>query len=79
MMSNSSWLLLKVLSEQTMQERLLASQRLSLAGHEPRERRNGVKRALASTVVRLGLRLDPAAGEGLGASDLPLARPGGRR
>ena len=34
-----------------------------------------IKRALASTLVRLGLRLDPAVGEGLGAFDFTLARP----
>ncbi len=33
-----------------------------------------VKRALASSLVRLGLRLDPAAGEGLSGLDLALAQ-----
>ena len=33
-----------------------------------------VTRVLASSLVRLGLRLDPAAGEGLGGRGLSLAR-----
>jgi hypothetical protein len=43
----------------------------SRAGH-------GFRHALASTFVRAGLRLDPAAGEGLGAFDMaPAGQEGG--
>jgi hypothetical protein len=45
---------------------------------EPRDAR-GLRRALAAQLVRLGLRLDPAAGEGLGAFELSLAGHKGRR
>ncbi len=43
-----------------------------------RRKQNPITRTLASSLVRLGLRLDPAAGEGLGALDLSLAQPEGR-
>jgi hypothetical protein len=46
----------------------------------PRAPAGGVRRAFAATFVRLGLRLDPAAGECLaGDGALTLARPEGRR
>jgi hypothetical protein len=35
----------------------------------------GARRALAAAFVRLGLRLDPAAGEGLGALQASTGRP----
>jgi len=38
---------------------------------------HGLRHSLASTFVRLGLRLDPAAGEGLPAFDVTLAGEGG--
>ncbi len=41
---------------------------------EPPKRQNAAKRALASSLVRLGLRLDPAAGEGLASLDLAVAQ-----
>ena len=41
---------------------------------EPPKRQNPVKRVLASSLVRLGLRLDPAAGEGLANLGLSLAK-----
>ena len=74
-MDNFGWLLIELVREQEVRERRLAPHNLPLTSNEPRERRSGVKRALASTLVRLGLRLDPAAGEGLGAFDLSPARP----
>ena len=76
-MDNYNWLILELLAEQATRERL--SRPPPPAPIPPRERRGGVKRALASILVRLGLRLDPAAGEGLGAFDLSLARPEARR
>lgn len=44
----------------------------------PRAPAGGVRRAFAAAFVRLGLRLDPAAGERLAAGALTLARPEGR-
>ncbi len=41
---------------------------------EPPKRQNAVKRVVASSLVRLGLRLDPAAGEGLASLGLALAK-----
>ena len=78
-MNNFNWVILELLAEHTMRERILASQQRALAANERRDGRSGVKRALASRLVRLGLRLDPAAGEGLGAFELPLAQRNGRQ
>ena len=44
---------------------------------EAPKRLRPVKRALASSLVRLGLRLDPEVGEGLGGLDLSLAQSEG--
>ncbi len=44
---------------------------------EAPKRLSPVKRALASSLVRLGLRLDPEVGEGLGGLDLSLAQSEG--
>lgn len=76
-MNNMSWLVMELMAQQAQREQELRSQHLPPAWHEPRDGR-GVKHALASTLVRLGLRLDPAAGEGLGAYELSLARPESR-
>lgn len=43
----------------------------------PRTQAGGLRRAIAATFVRLGLRLDPAAGERLASGALTLARPEG--
>lgn len=67
--------------------RLVAEMMVEQALHpaEPRAlpvQRNGqrgVKRSLGATLVRLGLRLDPAAGESLGTLGLSPAGSGGRR
>lgn len=72
-MNDFSWLIAEMEFERTLhrqEPRLLPVRR-----HGQR----GVKRSLAATLVRLGLRLDPAAGEGQGALDLSLAHGGGRR
>ncbi len=60
----------ELLTEQRIRERHNgAAVRLPVAR---REDRSSVKSALATFLVRLGLRLDPAAGEGLGAIDFSL-------
>lgn len=74
-MDNFNWLILELLSQQ--RERQLAAQPPALP--EQRNGHRGVRHALASTFVRLGLRLDPAAGEGLGAFDLSPASGRGAR
>ena len=71
---NMNWLVMELMAQQALREQELRSQHLPPDWHEPRDGR-GVRRALASTLVRLGLRLDPAAGEGLGAYELSLAHP----
>ena len=78
-MDSFNWPLLELLYMQTARDRQLALQPLPPTRNGSRRQRGGVKRALASTFVRLGLRLDPAAGEGLGVLDLSLAQPEGRR
>jgi len=71
-MNDINWIVAELMVEQ------------ALHPAEPRElpvRRNshrGVKRSLGATLVRLGLRLDPAAGEGLAALELSTAHGGGR-
>ncbi len=78
-MDNFNWFVLELLLEQRMCELRQAAQRLTPALHASREERGGIKRALAASLVRLGLRLDPAAGERLGAFDLAVAQPEARR
>ncbi len=78
-MEQLNWLVIEMLSEQTLQERRGRAQPLASGSTRPREERSGIKRSLAASLVRLGLRLDPAAGEGLGAFELSLARPEARR
>jgi len=65
---------------------LILEMQVQQAPHPPEPRalperrvgQRGVKRSLGATLVRLGLRLDPAAGEVLGTLDLSAAY-GGRR
>lgn len=78
-MDNFNWIILELLSQLRTQERHLAPPLRPSRNGPSGEQRGGVRRALASTFVRLGLRLDPAAGEGLGAFDLPPARKGARQ
>ena len=61
---------LELLAEERARERLRSLERPAPAGDSSRVPQGGIKRALAASFVRLGLRLDPAAGEGLGAIDL---------
>jgi len=72
-MDNFNLVLLELLAEVKAQEG--AANRPSAPS--PREG-GGMRRALAAWLVRLGLRLDPVAGEGLDAFGLSLA-PEGRR
>ncbi len=69
-----NWMVLEMITREQVRERLNA-QHLELP--EAPKRTNSVKRMLASSLVRLGLRLDPAAGEGLGRLDLSLAHTEG--
>ena len=70
-MDNYTWLFAMLLTEQ--RERLLAAQQ-PLPRPPARPPGPGLRRTLAATIVRPGLRLDPAAGEGLGTDEPPLAR-----
>ncbi len=76
-MDSFNWFVNEMLTREAMREHLDGFQR-----EEPeapkRRKQNPITRTLASSLVRLGLRLDPAAGEGLGALDLSLARTEGR-
>jgi hypothetical protein len=74
-MDNYNWLVTALFLEQRLRERSLPQRYEPLQPSERRETLSRVKRGLASTLVRLGLRLDPAAGEGLGALDLGIATP----
>ena len=72
-MNGFGWLIAEMELEQTLHPPEHRVRPVPHNGHR------GVKRSLAATLVRLGLRLDPAAGEGLGAMDLSLANGAGRR
>ncbi len=74
-MDSFNWFVYEMLTRETMREHLEGFRR-----EQPKAptRQNPITRTLASSLVRLGLRLDPAAGEGLGALDLSLAQPEGR-
>ena len=72
-MMDNSWLLLELLADVKAQERATPPP----SAPSPREG-GGMRRALAASLVRLGLRLDPVAGEGLAAFELSLA-PEARR
>jgi hypothetical protein len=69
-MDSFSWLI----AEMLIKERDREATMLARTAPERHASRGGVKHALATTFVRLGLRLDPAAGEGLGAFGAPLVR-----
>lgn len=77
-MDSLDWLLTDLLLEQRLRDRGLPPHNQPLRPVQRRETLGRLKRNVASTLVRLGLRLDPAAGEGLGAFDLTLARPQAR-
>ena len=68
-----NFFVLEILSKEAVRERLAIAQPVA-PRKSAKPRGPGVKRALAATLVRLGLRLDPAAGEGLAAPNVPLTR-----
>ncbi len=72
-MEQFNWLVTEILLQQ--RARALASQQPRMLPEPPRH--DGLRRTLATAMVRLGLRLDPAAGERLAAA-LAFA-PGGRQ
>ncbi len=74
-MDTFNWMVLEMLTREAARERLNGQY---MERPEAPKRPNPVKRVLASSLVRLGLRLDPAAGEGLGGLDLSLAQAEGR-
>ncbi len=79
-MDSFNWFVNEMLTKEAVRERL-SGQHLELRElpeAQKRRKQNPITRALASSLVRLGLRLDPAAGEGLGALDLSLAPSEGR-
>ncbi len=71
-----NWMVMDMITRDAVQERLTAEHRTDQYGEAPEapKRLSLVTRALASSLVRLGLRLDPAAGEGLDSLDLSLAQ-----
>lgn len=73
---DANWIVLDLIAEQAMREREETAAKGALL-EETAHEGTGLRRALAGRLVRLGLRLDPAAGEGLGALKLSSARPGG--
>ena len=73
-MDSFNWMINEMLVREAVRGRLNGHH---LETPEAPKRLRPVKRALASSLVRLGLRLDPAAGEGLGALDLSLAQSEG--
>jgi len=77
-MDNLNWLVMELLAQQTAYDVLHATPAQPIS-HATGAERHPVTRTLASSLVRLGLRLDPAAGEGLGALDLSLGHPSAGR
>ena len=76
-MDTFNWMVLEMITREQVRERL-NQPRFELPEAPKRKQHNAVTRTLASSLVRLGLRLDPAAGEGLGRLDLSLAHTKGR-
>ena len=72
-MDQFNWLVAEYLVQQRAQQ--LASQAPHMPPEQPR--RNGLRRTLATAFVRVGLRLDPKAGEPL-AKGFAYAREGRR-
>ena len=76
-MDFNNWAMLEILAAEQARDRTRERQPLSPEENHPR--RGGVRRALAAAFVRLGLRLDPAAGEGLSGLELSPVRQEARR
>ena len=68
-MDSFNWMICEMLSVEALRERLNGPQKVE---PEAPTRPSPVRRTLASSLVRLGLRLDPAVGEGLGRHDPAL-------
>ena len=60
-----NWTIVTILTDERLRGQRAEFQRLHPKAGEPDEPRSGIRSALASTFVRWGLRLDPAAGERL--------------
>ncbi len=76
-MDSFNWFVNEMLTREAMRERLEGFPKEQPQAPEQRKQ-NPITRTLASSLVRLGLRLDPAAGEGLGRLDLSLGHTEGR-
>lgn len=76
-MDFNNWIMLEILAAEQARDHAREQQPLSPVEHD--SRRAGIKRALAAAFVRLGLRLDPAAGEGLSGFELSPTRREARR
>lgn len=74
-MDTFNWMMLEMITREQVRERL-NEHHLELPKAPTRQ--NPILRRLASSLVRLGLRLDPAAGEVLGRLDLSLVHTKGR-
>ena len=68
-----NWMVLEMISREQVRE-LPNGHYFELPKAPKRQKQNPITRRIASSLVRLGLRLDPAAGEGLGGRGLSLAR-----
>ena len=76
-MDSFNWLVNEMLTKEAMRERL-NRHHLELPKAPTRQKQNPILHTLASSLVRLGLRLDPAVCEVLGRLDLSAAHPKGR-
>jgi hypothetical protein len=77
-MDNFTWPFIDLLSAQAVRERLAELERDRLV-READARRAGLRARVASMLVRLGLRLDPAAGERLRLPAPPALSPEARQ
>lgn len=68
-MDSFNWMVLEIITQEAVRARLNGQKK---AEPEAPTRPSLLRRTLASSLVRLGLRLDPAVGEGLGALDMQL-------
>ncbi len=73
-MDTFNWMVLEMITREHVRE-LMETRQLDLP--EMPKQTGALMHKLASSLVRLGLRLDPAAGEGLGRLDLSMAHTKG--
>ncbi len=76
-MDFNNWVVLEILAAEQARDR--ARERRARSPEENESRPDGIKRALAAAFVRLGLRLDPAAGDGLSGLEVSPVRREARR